>query len=100
MLVQVERRHIEAGTRANVTRCPIALALSEATGIPWFITIGKQQQASTGDWCVTPSARCANASIILPESCALFMRAYESGNGAQPFEFEFDWDGKHETGSI
>lgn len=38
MKIRVKEKHIRGGHRCNMGRCPLALAISEATGLEAFVT--------------------------------------------------------------
>ena len=77
MRIKVEQRHIEAGKRRDVRKCPVALALNEATGLEWMVA----DCLSSLDGGIHRSA---------PPSVIDFFSRFDEEMPVQPFEFKLN----------
>ncbi len=79
MQITVTQEHINEGKRLDCEKCPIALALSEATGLSWSAGMMLMEASSTPPQ-VFPA----------PQSCIRFMGRFDEGIGeaVKPFTFE------------
>jgi hypothetical protein len=77
MLIKVTEDHIENGRRHETCRCPIALAIKEATGCS-NVSVG-QQSATIGVY-----------THILPKEAGDFVRDFDHRKKVVPFEFELE----------
>lgn len=73
--INVLQKHIDAGERQSCTRCAVALAMQDATGIEW--TVGYRIATAHG----------GDSMILLPTLVEDRIREIDRGHGA-PFSFE------------
>lgn len=74
MIVNVTKKHIAHGTRRNLYRCAVAIAITDATGLrceatPEVLTIGDDFECPT------------------PDKVARFIEAFDTGHHVDPFSF-------------
>lgn len=74
--VRVLKRHIEAGEPATCDRCPIALALNEATGLHW--EVGEYKAI----------AKELSCYFDVPVEARFFVEDFDRGETVEPFSFE------------
>lgn len=80
MKVKVLQHHIDAGTRGNAGKCPVALALGEYFPEVTLIRVGH--------WSLVVD----NESWVYPQGSVLsdFTRSFDDGLPVEPFEFELN----------
>jgi hypothetical protein len=76
--IYVKERHLATGVRQTCDRCPIILAVNDATGREWYWTLGTLQ----------PKDRRQRALIRLPPYAIRAMADIDLGRPVQPFDFE------------
>ena len=76
MLVKVTKDHIRQGQRCHSTRCPLALALQNATGSVW--EVGSNGEAHDGQGRV----------IYLSPNLAQWIVAFDEGLAVKPIQFQ------------
>ena len=80
MKIAVTSEHIRMGCRRVGKRCPIALALRDATGHRWDVIEDRAaQMGMNGGW-----TRC----IYLPSTAKQFVYDFDRGQAVDPFEFD------------
>jgi hypothetical protein len=79
MKIEVTDEHIFQGQPNNDELCPIALALTEATGVQWKVRY-KTAWKSTSD----------RRHRHLPASAVEFVKAFDAKESVEPFSFEID----------
>lgn len=83
MKIKVEWRHIHSGKRCKCEECPVALAISEATGRNARVYFSKAFIFSGG---VIPDY------IYFPAGVADWIYDYDRMKKVYPFEFELPWN--------
>lgn len=78
MIIRVEQRHIDAGSRSNCSGCPIALALTEA--------IKKAVRVFRYNFAIEKRP----IPVMLPAVATTFIKNFDAGRSVKPFEFEFE----------
>lgn len=78
MRIQLTQQDIANGRRAACNACPVALAISRATGEQWEV-------GNSSAWCV---GSCASARIYLSSDTMTFIDAFDHGRSVAQFEFE------------
>src|SRR5258706_6023186 len=73
MKIYVRRRHIIKGERRDPTRCPIALAYKEVTGLQALVS--------------GSSINCSGVSFKISEATRKFIAQFDSGEHAKSFAF-------------
>jgi hypothetical protein len=82
MQIKVTQQHIDAGIKLLCDACPVALALSEATGgMHWGVTGWAAWERNTH-----------RRAITLPRAVLQFVTDYDRGEPVEPFEFTFDFE--------
>jgi hypothetical protein len=84
MIIHITQKHIDSGTRTSSDRCPVALALSEATGREWLVT---------RRWLCHASPLRANGwgtDISTPTLVATKIRDYDRSGVMETFSFELE----------
>jgi hypothetical protein len=79
MRIEVTQQHIDKGIRRSAYHCPVAQALSEATGDIW----------TTGRW----DAGNGTVNVLLPEDVVERIIRYDDTREMQPFAFEMEVEG-------
>jgi hypothetical protein len=80
--VQVTAADIERGVAGDDCKCPVALAIRRATGIP----------TSVGDGVIVIDyATPQQVEIWSPEDVAHFVEEFDLGHDVEPFEFELEY---------
>lgn len=75
MRIKVEQRHIERGRRYMVDGCPLALAISEATGKDVVV-------------CITTAYFADGRAAALSKRAETFRERFDCDMHVEPFEFE------------
>jgi hypothetical protein len=75
--VDVLQHHINAGVRHDCRLCPIAMALSRATGDAWIV----------GGHDFVWKARLYSPMVRLPAEVVAFIRRFDAGEECRPFSF-------------
>ena len=78
MIIKVTQEHIEKGKKNNCWRCPIALAIAEASG-------GCRIAVLFEHYVIEDEARTART---LPVEAISFIASFDAGLPVAPFEFE------------
>lgn len=79
MKIQVEQRHINAGEVSQCKRCPVALAIWEATGIE--VAVYPMTGIYFGDGVI----------VETPREVAQFILHFDYHEKCEPFEFDLAW---------
>lgn len=80
MKIEVKQEHIDLGQKCTLNKCPIALAIREATG---YYT------AITPDKIYFPRLTYPE-KVNTPAEVRSKITSYDLGNGMTPFSFELD----------
>lgn len=86
MKTPVTQKHIEEGEQASGLCCPIANALRHVTGLHWVVR--ERAGRALAEHFMGKGPR---TIVPLPEECLVFMRSFDAGNPALPFEFDFNF---------
>ena len=78
MKIEVKQKHIRAGVKCSINYCPIALALSDCTGL--IFSVG-EMSIEHGDF-----------SIDTPKRCERFIEAFDDEENVKPFSFNLPID--------
>jgi hypothetical protein len=87
MRVRVSSAHIRDGERDSFTRCPVALAVSEALGL--YCEVWPEAVV------VVHGAHTVDVRLPLPEGVRQWVRDYDTGGRMRVIEFELpggDWE--------
>jgi hypothetical protein len=86
--IQVTSGHIATGTARDCSRCPVAIALTEACrDFPGFL----YAQAEPDELVVVAGFDMHTART--PDTAAAFMNAFDGHQDVGPFEFRITWEG-------
>lgn len=85
MKIKVEQRHIDAGEVSQCRRCPVALAIWEATGIE--VAVYPMTGIYFSDWVI----------VETPRDVADFISHFDYHEKCEPFEFDLPWPPKETT---
>lgn len=89
--VRVTEKHIAGGTANSCTRCPVALALSEALtpGLPpgFEVSVGDLHVSVRFDGAAGRRRQVA----YMPPGATNFVHAFDLRKPVGPFEFELTW---------
>ena len=77
ILVKVTQEDIDNGWQFEGYACPIAIALTRATGMPWCVCNEKAGNEDVG-------------MIELPFDARVFIEAFDRGEVVQPFQFPIE----------
>jgi len=89
MTVSVTADDIRNGGRAACWSCPIAMAIHNATGREWGVFWSSPGRVSLlAETLITG----ATWRVHLPASCAEFVRRFDGGLDAAPFDFDLHWE--------
>lgn len=77
--VKVTQSHIDKGARGSCWKCPIALALIEATNLTWRVYDATAYYYRKNG---------AEIQIMLPFEVSRFVKNFDKGEIVKPFEFE------------
>jgi hypothetical protein len=77
MIVTVLQRHIDKGVPGDCHCCPLAKAISEATGLNFMVIVF--------------GAHCGNLHVDLPKIARDFRYSFDEGEKVEPFQFEIDY---------
>ena len=80
MLIEVTQEDIDNGSPGKAGLCPIALAMSRSTGKQWRVANLTCFCPEEWPW----------DDILLPLEAVQFVKAYDSGDGVEPFSFALD----------
>lgn len=84
MLIHVTQKHIDNGRRKKCDKCPVSLALSEATGKEWLVTathLCYTKWFSKNGW---------SNDIVTPTYVAVKVKNYDRYGVMAPFSFELE----------
>lgn len=84
MIVQVRQKHIKAGRRANCRRCPIAMAVREATGFKGVV-VGSHIYANVPKGWLWFNQ--LPDKYKMTQACLKFIRLFDRGQAVEPFSF-------------
>lgn len=84
MRITVTQEDIEKGVRRNCVRCPIALAMTRQTGLPWFV------DERGGIVFSHKHPKNIQLMVDLPWQAMDFMSGFDSGLPMFPFTFDLD----------
>jgi hypothetical protein len=77
MRIEIKQEHIDKGIKSNCERCPVALALKDATGKTY--TVGYEAEVVSWD---------GGESLLIPKDARDFAWHFDHGNPVIPFVFE------------
>lgn len=80
MLIEVTQNDIEMGLRDNCRSCPVARALTRATGKPWQVHADRFQ---------LDQHECDTLDAEMPGAVSDFVQEFDACRPVQPFSFEF-----------
>jgi len=87
MIIQVKKKHIKAGKRANCRRCPIAMAVREATGFKGVVVGSHIYTNIHKDHIWFNQLGSKSARYKMTQACLKFIRLFDAGQPVKPFSF-------------
>lgn len=87
MIIQVKQSHIDRGRRLECRRCPIAMAVREATGFKGVFVGGDICTNVPPDHIWFNQLNDTSERFVVTRACRKFIDRFDRGNSVKPFSF-------------